>query len=57
MTFLLAFIIFAASIFFMALGLFFYKKPLKKGCSLGIDCECKSNGKDPGKELCKDNID
>lgn len=57
MTFLITFIIFAACIFFMALGLFFFKRPLKKGCSLGIDCECKSQGKNPGTESCKDNKD
>lgn len=57
MTFLITFIIFAACIFFMALGLFFFKRPLKKGCSLGIDCECKSKGKNPGTESCKDNKD
>jgi len=42
MTFLLSVLGFGLCIFFMAIGLIFSKKILKKGCSLGPDCTCKN---------------
>ena len=37
-------------VFFMAIGLIFAKKILKRGCSLSPDdCACLKEGKDPAK--------
>jgi len=52
MTFIITFILFALCILLMASGLFFLKKPLKKGCSLGVDCECEKSNKESRFKKC-----
>jgi len=48
MDYLLAFLIFSACLFGMAIGLIFTKKALQKGCSIDPDsCTCRKEGKDP----------
>jgi len=47
MTYILSILILILVFALMAVGLIFAKKVLKKGCSLGPDCSCKTKNISP----------